>query len=162
MDTILDTLVRRQQEQMASDDANAVRDIDPLSLINSNQGPNGGTLWDVKPADPDLMAAINPQDTARSGSSRGTRLSRSSSRRSTRSRTSSRRGTNARAKKLASRSSSRSSSGRRSPQESNLFRSSVASSARERGASVGACFSMFLSSWAEGKESGSHRGNSCR
>lgn len=109
MDTILDTLVKRQQEQMASDTADAVKDINPLTLIGGEG--SSANLWDVKPADPELMAALQPPqqlNSARSRGSRGTRGSRGSSRRSTRSRMG-RTGKSASTGRLNSRASSRSS-----------------------------------------------------
>ena len=101
MDTILDTLVKRQQEQMAGDTIDAVKDIDPTALVESSESHGGGTLWDVKPPDPALMAVLSPQPTARSTASKASRatrgsrysrMSRASSRRSVRSERSTRSG----------------------------------------------------------------------
>lgn len=105
MDTILDTLVKRQQEQMAGDTIDAVKDIDPTALVESSESHGGATLWDVKPPDPALMAVLSPQPTARSTASKASRatrgsrysrMSRASSRRSVRSERSSVRGGTAR------------------------------------------------------------------
>jgi len=86
MDTILDTLVKHQQEQMASDDTDAVKGVDPTALVGA-EGTSTGTLWDVKPADPELLAVLSPKPLSpRSSASRST--ARSSSMKSSRSRAS--------------------------------------------------------------------------
>ena len=72
MDTILDTLVKHQQEQMASDDTDAVKGVDPTALVGA-EGTSTGTLWDVKPADPELLAVLSPKPLSpRSSASRST------------------------------------------------------------------------------------------
>lgn len=110
---------------MGGDDPDAVRDIDPTMLVASSR-KGGTTFWDIKPADPALMAVLSPAETSRTTSSRGTRgsrrsgLSRQSSRASVRS-TSSR--------------SSRGGTSRRRDRGDTLLKGATKTAARRTGAS---------------------------